>query len=343
MSKHRLIVVALACAMVAACVAVPPPAPVSPGESARAEPTAVPRAGKLRLAFVSPLDLRELPLLIALGDLEAQGYTVEKIGLANTSLVVEALVRGDADLAAANNQTTWAAIAKGAELRSIVQRSRSTISVVTRQELKTCADLGKLSVASSAPSNIVPTLLNLYVKQHCPGTELDFLVISDQNSRVAALVAGAADAAILDAEYLLAVERQAPGRFHVLIPLAQEYPQVEHNSIQARTAWLREQPDAARALLRAFLTANRRISANPDVLVEEAVKRLEMDPAVAREVGEVLLRASLWDPNGGPTRESVQSTLDILAGAGTLPASLKVDDVADLSYLNTVLDEIGRK
>ena len=68
-----------------------------------------------------------------------------------------------------------------------------------------------------------------------------------------------------------------------------------------------------------------------------------MDPAAAKQVGDVYLKANVWDPNGSLTRENVQYTIDFLTGIKSLPAGLKADDVADLSYLNAVLDEIGRR
>lgn len=47
--------------------------------------------------------------------------------------------------------------------------------------------------------------------------------------------------------------------------------------------------------------------------------------------------------NGGYTMESVQANIDFLVETAVLSPGLKPDDVADLSYLNAVLDEIGRQ
>jgi hypothetical protein len=79
------------------------------------------------------------------------------------------------------------------------------------------------------------------------------------------------------------------------------------------------------------------------VLYEQAVSRLKITPEEAKQIGDAYLQAGLWDPNGGLTAENVQYTLDFFKNAKGVPASLKVDDVADLSYLNAVLDEMGRK
>ena len=68
-----------------------------------------------------------------------------------------------------------------------------------------------------------------------------------------------------------------------------------------------------------------------------------MDEDTARALGAAYLDIGEWDPNGALTPDNIQFTLDFLAANTSLPAGLAVDDVADLSYLNAVLDEIGRQ
>jgi hypothetical protein len=55
------------------------------------------------------------------------------------------------------------------------------------------------------------------------------------------------------------------------------------------------------------------------------------------------LAREFWDLSGSYTLESVQATLDFLQEHGSLPPGLKAEDVADLSYYEAVLDEIGRQ
>jgi ABC-type nitrate/sulfonate/bicarbonate transport system substrate-binding protein len=160
---------------------------------------------------------------------------------------------------------------------------------------------------------------------------------------VAGLLSGNLDAAQLPTQYMLDLERQAPGRFHTLIPLTDAFPQIQINGLHVRRDWAVQNPQILKDVLRAILQANRRVIANPQLLYDEAVKRMQMDPAAAKQVGDVYLKANVWDPNGSLTRENVQYTIDFLIGIKSLPAGLKADDVADLSYLNAVLDEIGRR
>jgi ABC-type nitrate/sulfonate/bicarbonate transport system substrate-binding protein len=102
-------------------------------------------------------------------------------------------------------------------------------------------------------------------------------------------------------------------------------------------------PDIARDYVRSLISVNRAIQENPQLLRDAMVKHLEYTPEQAKATAEAYLAAKIWDPNGGLSAESIQTTLGFLAQQGTVPANLTVDDVADLSYLNGVLAEMGRE
>jgi hypothetical protein len=50
-----------------------------------------------------------------------------------------------------------------------------------------------------------------------------------------------------------------------------------------------------------------------------------------------------WDPKRVLTEENVQDTLDFLQDSQNVTPELMLADVADLSYLNALPDEIGRR
>jgi ABC-type nitrate/sulfonate/bicarbonate transport system substrate-binding protein len=344
--KSRLllfIAVAGALAMLMTACTPPVPQPVEQEQNPVSEAEDARRTGTLRIAYGNDLDMRELPIVMALNELEALGYTVEKISLSATSLVIEALVRGDADLGIASTRQAWSAIAKGGEFRTITQRCGSTLVVAGQPELTTCQDLDGGALAISAPTTIAPVLINKWVQENCPDAEFELLAIRDQNGRAAALITGSAEAALLDTQYLLQAESEASKRFSILIPLAEEYPQVHYGGVHARIAWLQENPQLVQDFLKAQLAATRRIIADPDVLYEEAVKEWDLEVAVAQEVGDIYLQASMWDPNGGLTLESIQETVDLLVENESIEPGLKAEDIADLSYLEAALNDIGRQ
>ena len=90
-------------------------------------------------------------------------------------------------------------------------------------------------------------------------------------------------------------------------------------------------------------SAQRSALASPDKLRDGILKHLAEDSAVAAELARVYLAANTWDPNGSLTPDRIEYTLQLLRKGNILGADLQVADVADLSYLNAVLTEMGRQ
>jgi ABC-type nitrate/sulfonate/bicarbonate transport system substrate-binding protein len=135
---------------------------------------------------------------------------------------------------------------------------------------------------------------------------------------------------------------QGQDEFYALVNFAQEFPGLTTTSYFARRGFAEEHPDTLKDVLRALLNARRQIQ-DPQVLQTEIAERLEMEPAEARAVSDAYLALGVWDLNGGYDSDAVQNNLDFLIGLGELPPGMRAEDVADLSHLQAVLDEIGRR
>ncbi len=68
-----------------------------------------------------------------------------------------------------------------------------------------------------------------------------------------------------------------------------------------------------------------------------------MEPAEAATTTQAYLQKNIWDVNGGLSRDAVAYSVDFFTTTGSLPVGLTADKVSDLSYLDAVLNEIGRK
>ncbi|MCL4486748.1 MAG: ABC transporter substrate-binding protein [Chloroflexi bacterium] len=333
--------------LAAAACAGQPPSPVAPAVAVSVPtPTtlaATPITRTIHCYTLSGLDIRDVPFLMALDSLKAQGYTIDAVDVSSSSLAAAALARGDADIASFNNQTAWDAIAKGTPVRTIMGRYVTSPLIGATQAVKTCADLDGKSVALSGTTGVSPALFNEYVKQTCPGSKPQIVVIASAPTRSAALLSGNVDAAQIESQDAVELDRTAPGRFHTLVALAKVFPQVQSGGIHARVDWANQNADVVKDFVRALLFADRKVNDNPQVLYDESVKRLGIDPEVAKQAGEIQFGYNTWDRNGGLTAENIQSTLDFLGKIDPTLNGLHTQDVADLSYLSEVLDEIGRK
>jgi NitT/TauT family transport system substrate-binding protein len=327
-------------AAVAACSVQMPIAP----PPATATATALPRkSGTLRFSLTGNLKVLDVPRLMALDSLKEQGYTVEQTNLASSDLIPISLVRGDIEFGSSDTSVMWSAIAKSADLRTVVGRTNTTFYLVTKQELQTCGDLNGRPIAFNSSTSVGSLMFQSYIKQNCPGITPQILLINDSNNRMASLQTGNTDGAWLELDAWLQLQRQAPGKFHILVDFAKEFPKFQYSAFAVRRTWAEQNPETIKDFIRALLIAQRRIIGNPQLLSDQIVKYLSLGPADAQAAADAYLKLGVWDANGGLTSGSIQYMIEFLASTNSLPAGVKANDVTDLSYLNAVLDEMGRK
>ena len=296
---------------------------------------------RLRIVESGPRDIKSVPFLMAVDALRTEGYDIEFVTVQSFDLVPAVLTRGDAEMGRVSTQAAWTAIAKGAALRSVVEANGSW-EVVARQDIRHCRDLHGQGTAFSSARSVNMAMLQRFIADRCPGTEPQLVLISHSNSRVAALLAGRIAAAQLELQDVLQLDRQAPGRFHTLLQTSTEFPQVAVFTYAVRQDWAQQHPAVVKAFIRAFLTAQRHVIDNPR-RVDEAATRFSVDVVDAGTLADIYRTRKLWDANGGLTAEKIRSSLDFLAAERAVPEGLHPTQVADLSYLSAVLDEIGRR
>jgi ABC-type nitrate/sulfonate/bicarbonate transport system substrate-binding protein len=241
-----------------------------------------------------------------------------------------------------NNQTVWTAIAKGADLRTIGPFTATTGVVAADEKIQSCKDLDGKSVGSPGTAGLSPLLFRTYLSRHCPGVQPQLVVLPESGARAEALLAHRLDASLLPGEDLLKLQREGATGLHTLNLYATEFPDVQAEGLHVRREWAAQHADALKDFLRAQLQAYRRVNANPQLLVDESVRRLSIDADTARAIGTAHLAMNIWDGDGLISPDRVQSTIDFLVKANALPAGTRQDQVADFSYLREVLADIGR-
>jgi hypothetical protein len=299
--------------------------------------------GRIHVLVIANTDIRDIPLGLAIEDLKAQGYRAEVTPMLNGALMPDALARGDAEIGSFNNETLWTAVAKGVRARTLMQRLSFPNLLVTRAGVTGCGALNGKPIALGAQGGLNPRLIGLYFDRQCPGTKPHTMVIPDSTARSAALASGAVDAALVPLEELVKLREHASGAYDVLVDLTKAFPLLQVTGVHARLDWLEQNPRAARDFIRALLLAHRKIVDDPQILYALAAGHLKLAPDATKPIVDASLAAGAWDPNGALTEENVKFTLRFLKDVGAVPPALEFDAVADLSHLNAVLREIGRR
>lgn len=318
-------------------------APTASPPTAATATAALRKTGTLRLSSQGAAGVGDIPTLMATDSLKAQGYDVEFTNFSTTDLIPTSLLRGDLDIGSVNTTVSWAAMSKGANLRTILSKTNMTFYLVAKNEIQACRDLNNRSIGFNSTKTFGYVMSIEWIKKNCPGTTPQILSIPDTPNRLAAMQAGQLDASYLDIDSWLELNRRLPGQHHILINFVKEFPDIQFSSFTVQRDWAQQHSEMVKDFVRAILTANRQVIDDPKLLEDEIAKRLSRSDAEAKEAADAYLAQKVWDPDGGYTPETTQATLTFLAGSGSIPATLKSDDVVDLSYLNAVLDEIGRR
>jgi NitT/TauT family transport system substrate-binding protein len=186
-------------------------------------------------------------------------------------------------------------------------------------------------------------MTDAYIAEICPGVEPQILYIANSPNRAAAMLAGEIDATPLKLVESMQLEREAPGKFHTLTNFSQDLPRLKTVLLYANRDFADQHPEVVQDYISAMLTVHRQINENPEMLIEEVSERLEVEPELLPEIIQAHLDINTWDVNGGVTEEGVLYSLEFYTSAGNLEPGLATTDVADLSYLEEVLDEMGRE
>jgi ABC-type nitrate/sulfonate/bicarbonate transport system substrate-binding protein len=340
MNRNLILALILLSMLAVACSATTPSAQTPlPNTISTAAP---PKSGTMRLEVPADADVEDVPWLMAVDSLKEQGYTIETISFSDTAIEVAAMAQGDLDIASLSHQVSWAAIDQGAPLFTFMDKAANVIVTATGKDIQECAGLDSKSVAVPSISSVSGAMLNTYLEENCPGARPQIIVVSGGSNRIAALLAGEVDAVTMDTDGLLKLERERPGEYHALIVFAQEFPDLQISSYMARRDFAEQHPEMVKDVIRASFTARRSLQ-DPQALREAIIKYLDLEPDRVQQMVDMYLAQKIWDTSGTYTLETVQATIDFLQEYGDLPAGLKAEDVADLSYYEAVLDEIGRQ
>jgi len=302
--------------------------------------TQAPRVFRISAQGVN--NVNDVPALMALEELKQLGYQYEVIVFAKGSLIIPALLQGDINLATASSTFVASALAEGADIRTIAGRSKTTFLLVAKAEIEDCHDLDGKTVAMSSLTAVGYHMYERYVEQHCPEIAPEIVLISGADNRIVALQAGELDAAYLGLEEWLHLQEVAPGQFRILIDFQREFPEIQMFGFSVRREWAEQNPDMVKDFVRALLELQRRIIKDPQLLADGIAKHVDVEPEWARRLADEYLAAQMWDPNGQFTEENIEATLDFFRERRIVATDLTVEQFADLSYLDAVLEAIGR-
>jgi ABC-type nitrate/sulfonate/bicarbonate transport system substrate-binding protein len=342
-----------ACA--AAATPVPTAAPTAAptagpsGPAPTAAPTALPGTKTFTVAKPAP-SIANIAFHAAMEDLNTQGYTVTIQNINTPELVIEGAAKGTFQFGDGSVSAVLSAVAKGAQLRVISDRSGNEWSLVTKSDIANCQGLAGKNVGVTSLGSSVTAMLKSWIAKTCPGTTPNYLVIATSDQRALALIANQIDGAPLQIQDSLPLLTKAEhsGKFKALVNFQRDLPEVLINTVYTNTDFARENPGTVVAALKAILQANRKVADDPAYLKNMTLKYIpNVDQATLDAVVKTYRDLGLFDVNGGLTAEKIAFNAKFYGpapeGTGSVPKVLAPNEWADLTYLNIALNELGKR
>jgi NitT/TauT family transport system substrate-binding protein len=286
--------------------------------------------------------LADVPELIARDTLNAAGYSVTLPVVKDNTFTIDGVSSGTFQFGYTAMTAALVAIQKGAPIKIILNATLNEYTMYSLASVTKCADLDGKKVAISSVGGVSTALMNAWIAEQCPTAKPSLSVIADSDARAAALLAGQIDASPLAIEDGLALEQKGGSKIRLLADFTKTLPNLTVTVMIVNSQWAAANPGSVQAFLRAQLQTYRQIASDPTYLANQVAgykTELGYDPAPSA----IDRYRSMFDLNGGLSTASMQYTIDFFTKNGSIQAGLTPQQATDTSYLNAVLDQIGRK
>lgn len=325
--------------------------PASDGPSA--EPSASERVGPPEgqasefTVAETAVGIGSLSFRAAIDQLRDEGYTINTPELAESELVTQGTASGEFQFGSGANNSALLAMEAGAPIKFIVDRNANEWTIVTTAEIDNCEELVDSRVAIHSPGSVSGAMIRDWIEQNCPGNEFDPIIIAGSQNRAAALQAGQIDATPAELRDWIVLREEGGDAYKLLVNFAQDLPQLHPTSMYGNTEWMEQNPDVVEDLIREILLQNRRINSEEGYLLELYREYLpeEASSPTAEVVADTYVELGLFPVDGGLTPEVIEYTAEFFGpnGTGDLQSEMSADEISDFTYLNNVLDRIGRE
>ncbi len=298
------------------------------------------QADTIRIALGETPSDELAAFFVALDRAKANGLDYEWTAFSDEELAIQAVLSGQMDIGFG---TPYAAMQRSkAPVRIIFQLSKLKFFPVTTKKYSKLEDLDGEPILLHSRGGGTDSIANV-IEDKAGITFGERSYVPGSANRVVALVAGQADATIIDLSNKNKVMRQHGDKFNVLPMFDVE---ASDEALFANLDWIKENEAQVQIFVDALLSVWQEMNADP------AIVRKETDPEgpigqLPEEILESLdnfyaeaVAGGLYDPNGGG-RKAAMADLEWYSNAGQLegdPATLKIEDFWYMAPLDAAMN-----
>ena len=286
------------------------------------------QAETIRIALAEQPSDEMAAFFVALDRAKANGLDYEWTAFAEEELAIQAVLSGDMDIAFG---TPYAVMQRSkAPVRIIFQLSRLVFFPVTTKDYATLKDLDGVPIMLHSRAGGTDSIANVIEdREGITFGERSYVPGSD--NRVVAMLAGQAEATILDLSNRNKIIAEAGDKFNSL-PMFEV--KASDEALFANLDWMKENEEAVGIFVDALHSVWTDMAKDPTIISKET----DPNGPIGQLPAEILatldtfyaeaVAGGLYDPNGGG-REAAQADLEWYTMAGQLegdPATLNPED-----------------
>lgn len=285
-------------------------------------------ADTIRIALAETPSDELAAFFVALDRAKANGLDYEWTAFADEELAIQAVLSGQMDIGFG---TPYAAMQRSkAPIRIIYQLSKLVFFPVTTMDYKELKDLDGTPILLHSRGGGTDSIANVIEERE--GIKFgERSYVPGSANRVVAMLAGQADATILDLSNKNKIVAEAGDRFHAL-PMFEV--KASDEALFANLDWIKANEADVDIFVQALASVWQDMAKDPTIISRET----NPDGPIGQLPAEVLaeldgfytdaVAGGLYDPNGGG-RAAAQADLEWYSGAGQLegdPATLNPED-----------------
>jgi NitT/TauT family transport system substrate-binding protein len=294
---------------------------------------------------VTPPNVVHIPPYVAkdMGFFAEYGIDVELVTFEGGTQTLRGSVAGGLDITGTSADPAIVGAARGAGTKVVGTYSHKlSQSMLVQGDIKSCKDLKgrKIGIQEVGAFSEV---LSRAVMSSCGLTQKDVQYVNvSTKGRVAGLLTGQIDTAILHVDQALVAKKKKPD-LNILVNLWETLPNWLYAVYIAPGSQLAENRQLYVDLEAALIRANRFLYKDKAKSVEIAVKYTKEDKEIVSQTYDLLAGAGAWPVNEGLPRDMVEWTINRQVEIGTIKATEKpsYEKLVDVPVIEAAIKKVG--
>ena len=269
------------------------------------------------------------------GFFRREGIELETVYVGNVANTVQQLVAGSFDVASSTFDTAVRAIANGGNAVMIGGMvTKYPYSIMSVSTVTSAAEMKGKKIILPFPKDLLTIVWNRWLTEKGVKPEdVEQVYTGATPNRLAALVSGAVQAALLTQPFDFRAEAQGYRKLIDIGAFGKEYGFL---TVLARPQWLRDNPDTARGYLRALAAGVDWLydPANRNEAIEILAKETKLDPAIATQTYDYYVKElQPFSRKLAIPDEIIRSTVKTLIELGDIKPEAATAKYVEASYL----------